>query len=150
MRGKDNPQDAHTDPWGFVLPLGVCQGALSPPLGTLSPRVKGSEIMPPWIIAALRLLGTGLAFGAGTEIATRQFEGGPIQFASGIGEAAAQGRASAVVHPLTGHDIVMHRRRRRRRRALTASDKADIAFIAGILGKAAGGRFAVALGARAR
>ena len=35
------------------------------------------------------------------------------------------------------------RRRRRRRRALTASDKADIAFISGTLGKTAGKDFAM-------
>ena len=36
-------------------------------------------------------------------------------------------------------------KRRRRRRALTASDRADIAFIAGALGPAAGKAFAVQL-----
>jgi len=40
------------------------------------------------------------------------------------------------------------RRRRRRRRALTASDRADIAFIAGILGKAAGKDIAAIIAAR--
>jgi len=39
-------------------------------------------------------------------------------------------------------------RRRRRRRALTASDKADIAFIAGTLGDAAGRKFAMIVAAR--
>jgi len=39
-------------------------------------------------------------------------------------------------------------RRRRRRRALTASDRADIAFISGTLGQAAGKAFAVQLAAR--
>jgi len=38
--------------------------------------------------------------------------------------------------------------RRRRRRALTASDRADIAFISGTLGQAAGKAFAVQLAAR--
>lgn len=38
--------------------------------------------------------------------------------------------------------------RRRRRRALTASDKADIAFISGTLGKAAGKDFAMIVAAR--
>ena len=40
------------------------------------------------------------------------------------------------------------KRRRRRRRALTASDKADIAFIAGILGKPAGKDIAAIIAAR--
>lgn len=39
-------------------------------------------------------------------------------------------------------------RRRRRRRALTASDRADIAFIAGILGKPAGKDIAAIIAAR--
>jgi len=39
-------------------------------------------------------------------------------------------------------------RRRRRRRALTASDKADIAFISGTLGKPAGRDFAMVVAAR--
>jgi len=39
-------------------------------------------------------------------------------------------------------------RRRRRRRALTASDRADIAFIAGLLGPAAGRQFATVVATR--
>lgn len=39
-------------------------------------------------------------------------------------------------------------KRRRRRRALTASDKADIGFIAGVLGKPAGRDFAMIVAAR--
>ena len=39
-------------------------------------------------------------------------------------------------------------RRRRRRRALTASDRADIAFIAGSLGQAAGKQFALIIASR--
>lgn len=41
-------------------------------------------------------------------------------------------------------------RRRRRRRALTASDRADIGFITGLLGPNAGKNFAVTLAARGR
>ncbi len=40
------------------------------------------------------------------------------------------------------------KKRRRRRRALTASDKADIGFIAGVLGKPAGRDFAMIVAAR--
>lgn len=39
-------------------------------------------------------------------------------------------------------------KRRRRRRALTASDRADIAFIAGMLGQPAGRQFAMLIGSR--
>jgi len=46
---------------------------------------------------------------------------------------------------LGGVDV---KRRRRRRRALTASDKADIAFISGTLGKPAGRDFAMVVAAR--
>jgi len=41
-------------------------------------------------------------------------------------------------------------KRRRRRRALTASDRADIAFIASIISKAEAGRFATIIATRAR
>jgi len=103
--------------------------------------------MAPWIASAFRLLAGAAAFGGGTEIAQRAFGGdgvGALQFAQSLVP------PGATVHPGTPHDLLHHRRRRRRRRALTASDRADIAFVAGILGKAAGGRFAVQLGARAR
>lgn len=39
-------------------------------------------------------------------------------------------------------------KRRRRRRALTASDRADIGFIAGLLGPTAGKNFALVIAAR--
>jgi len=45
-------------------------------------------------------------------------------------------------------DGVSGQRRRRRRRALTASDRADIAFIESILGKAAGKSFAMIIATR--
>lgn len=53
---------------------------------------------------------------------------------------------TARVHPRV-HE---HQHRRRRRRALTASDRADIAFIAGLLGRPAGKDFAVIIGAKNR
>jgi len=40
------------------------------------------------------------------------------------------------------------RKRRRRRRALTASDRADIAFITGLLGTTAGKNFALTIATR--
>lgn len=91
--------------------------------------------MAGWLISALRLLGIG----AGVQAATGLVETvtgrdvpllgrGPLAIAGGIPE-----------HP---------HKRRRRRRALTASDRADIGFIVGLLGPTAGGRFAVTLAAR--
>jgi len=81
--------------------------------------------MPAWILAALRLLGSpaargaGLGFGAGS-LLPDIIPGGGI-FGGEDGK----------------------KRRRRRRKALTASDRADIAFIEATLGKAAGRSFAM-------
>lgn len=92
--------------------------------------------MAVWLASAIKMLAAAGAFGAGTEIAQRAFgtagEGGAFGFdiASPFGDGKPK--------------------RRRRRRSLTASDKADIAFIVGLLGQAAGGRFAVTLAGRAR
>jgi len=47
-------------------------------------------------------------------------------------------------------DMQRRKKRRRRRRALTASDRADIAFIVGLLGPTAGKNFAVTLAGRSR
>lgn len=110
--------------------------------------------MPFWIVQALRALATGGLLGAGFEAAGNIFDrGGGGQLAL-PGQQGGGGRIPFVpdalerllgIEPQGGF-----RRRRRRRRALTASDKADIAFIAGILGKAAGANFAVSLAARPR
>jgi len=85
--------------------------------------------MAAWFISALRLLGIGAAVGAGTT-AIEAVTGIDIPLLGGI-----PGEKEKV-------------RRRRRRRALTASDRADIGFIVGLLGPTAGGRFAVTLAAR--
>ena len=61
------------------------------------------------------------------------------------GLAALGGAAAFDIGPF-GDDH--EHRRRRRRRALTASDKADIAFISGTLGKPAGRDFAMIVAAR--
>jgi len=103
--------------------------------------------MPAWILAALRLLGGGFAAGTGLELAQRQF-GDPeddFRFAQGdlLGGGVNQLRR------LTRGGLESGRRRRRRR-ALTASDRADIAFIAGMISKAAAKDFAVQLAARPR
>ena len=90
--------------------------------------------MPAWIASALSLLFgtparatlTGIAGGvAGQQI----FGGGGERLGDILG---GDGRP----------------RRRRRRRSLTASDRADIAFIAGMLGQPAGRQFAMLIGAR--
>lgn len=101
-----------------------------------------------WLaLARLMLQGAGLAAGAfaGTELLERGFgdDGG-----SAIAAFPATGHPGIHVRidPRTGRPF----KRRRRRRALTASDRADIGFIVGLLGPKAGDRFAVTLAARAR
>ena len=81
--------------------------------------------MPAWIASALRLLAGGAAFGVGSElVAPHNTSFGFPDFGGGVfGEEK--------------------KRRRRRRKALTASDRADIAFIEATLGKAAGRSFAM-------
>jgi len=94
--------------------------------------------MPAWIAAALvalRGLGPAAARGAaggGAFLAAQEFIPGLF---GGDG-----------VDPVTG--IGQKPRRRRRRRALTASDRADIAFITATLGVPAGKAFAIQLAAR--
>jgi len=85
--------------------------------------------MPAWIAAALRLLAGGAAFGVGSELVA------PHGFGGGGG-----GFLDAPFNILGGGE---KHRRRRRRKALTASDRADIAFIEATLGKAAGRSFAM-------
>jgi len=87
--------------------------------------------MPVWMAAALRLL-------AGTP--TRAFLTGSVA-----------GTAGGLIPSFRGdgEDPLMEKkRRRRRRRALTASDRADIAFIAGLLGTTAGKNFALTIATR--
>jgi len=87
--------------------------------------------MPGWLISALRLIGGTPARAAIT--------------------GASLGAVGADIIPsfpsiLGGDDG--RPRRRRRRRALTASDRADIAFITGILGTTAGKNFALLIATR--
>lgn len=90
--------------------------------------------MPAWLASAVRLL-----FGTPTRAALSGATAGTfagdlfpeLPFGGGI---------------LGGDDG--RPRRRRRRRALTASDRADIAFIAGILGTGAGKQFAMIVATR--
>lgn len=63
-------------------------------------------------------------------------------------QVAASGALGGLLGGLGGGDDDHVHRRRRRRRALTASDKADIAFVSGTLGKPAGRDFAMIVAAR--
>jgi len=99
--------------------------------------------MPPFIASAMALL-----IRAGL-VARSALVGTP-------GRAALTGLAVGTALPggvdifgLGGGDgLGLRRRRRRRRRALTASDRADIAFIAGLLGTTAGKNFALTIATR--
>lgn len=101
--------------------------------------------MPGWIIQALKLLAASLGAGAAFEAGGNLFDDAPLQGPripgvpdelQGLGRPFGFGRRGE--------------RRRRRRRALTASDRADIAFVAGMISKAAAKDFAVQLAARPR
>lgn len=107
--------------------------------------------MPGWILAALRLLATGAGLSLGFEGAQRVI-GGESGGAEGPFVQIGSGRGGGVVVDQTGRRLVHlgGHLRRRRRRALTASDRADIAFIAGMISKAAAKDFAVQLAARPR
>lgn len=94
--------------------------------------------MSAWLVAAMALLGT-----LGRRAATR----GVIPVIAGagaglVGGEIAEGFGLDVPFLSNGGD---RPRRRRRRRALTASDRADIGFITGLLGPAAGKAFSIQL-----
>ena len=92
--------------------------------------------MPPFMLSALALIARG------TTLIRSQALG------IGIGAGAADvlgGGGLPFVDIFPGG---AKRRRRRRRRALTASDRADIAFIAGLLGTTAGKNFALTIATR--
>lgn len=93
--------------------------------------------MPAWIAAALALL-------APTAIRLARSRGG--QVALGAGAGALAGTVGIPGVDLFGGEDKP--KRRRRRRALTASDRADIAFIAGLLGTTAGKNFALTIATR--
>lgn len=93
--------------------------------------------MPPFIVSALALLAR-----AGVSLRAAAL-GTPARAAltgAGVGGLASGGIPFVDLFPDGGG---ARRRRRRRRRALTASDRADIAFIAGLLGPTAGKNFAL-------
>jgi len=97
----------------------------------------GGLAMPAWIASALALL-----FGTPTRAA---LTGAGAATLAGVGGLGAGSLGDIVGFGGDGD----RPRRRRRRRALTASDRADIAFIAGMLGQAAGKQFAMLIGTRA-
>lgn len=102
--------------------------------------------MPAWVLMALKLIAGGAVSGAAFEVGGRSlaqvddFRGPQFPTALSPGILSTQGVR------LNAHGIPI--KRRRRRRALTASDRADIAFIAGLLGPAAGSKFAAIIGAK--
>jgi len=97
--------------------------------------------MPPFVVSALALMARG-----GTALRTG-FLGTPARAGFtgfGVGSLLPGGGG------IPGIDLFPDgkKRRRRRRRALTASDRADIAFIAGLLGTTAGKNFALTIATR--
>jgi len=95
--------------------------------------------MAAWLLGALALLAPFAVRGAA--LARRA---GPVALAGAAGVAAGNIGIPGVDLFPGGEGT----RRRRRRRALTASDRADIAFIDSILGKAAGKSFAMIIATR--
>jgi len=97
--------------------------------------------MPPFMLSALALIARGTATIRSAALGT------PARAALtglGVGGLVSGGPG------IPGIDLFPdgRRRRRRRRRALTASDRADIAFIAGLLGTTAGKNFALTIATR--
>ena len=92
--------------------------------------------MPAWLAAALalaRAAGIGAAVTGGAIVAEDLISGGESTNGFIPGFSLFGGK----------------KKRRRRRRALTASDRADIAFITGLLGAGAGKNFAITIATRA-
>jgi len=96
--------------------------------------------MPPFMLSALALIARGTATIRSAALGT------PARAAlTGAGVGSLFGGGIPGVDLFPGGE---RRRRRRRRRALTASDRADIAFIAGLLGTTAGKNFALTIATR--
>ncbi len=102
--------------------------------------------MAAWIVTALALLAR---VAPRARALARRIPGGALPLAGGIAlgnigipgvDLFPDGAGPGVIGPGV--------RRRRRRRALTASDRADIAFIESILGKSAGKSFAMIIATR--
>jgi len=101
--------------------------------------------MAAWLIAALALM-RGIAPRV-LPLARRAAFPAAVGVAGGVLGAQGLGIPGVDLFP-GGGDGALAPRRRRRRRALTASDRADIAFIESILGKAAGKSFAMIIATR--
>jgi len=96
--------------------------------------------MPPFMLSALALIARGTATIRSAALGTPARAG-----LTGLGV------GSLLPSGIPGIDLFpggAGRRRRRRRRALTASDRADIAFITGLLGTTAGKNFALTIATR--
>jgi len=104
------------------LTRGIKTTAIVPTTVTALATLGGA--MPAWLIAALAALGVGGAILPALE------------------------RATGIDIPFIGAQLDGAKPRRRRRRALTASDRADIGFIVGLLGPGAGKTFAITIASR--
>jgi len=102
---------------------------------------KEEKRMAAWLVTALNLLAT--LSGIGTRRGGIEIPGGLAQ----IDQFQLTTPNQPGFFP-GGLGVELKPKRRRRRRALTASDRGDIAFIAGLLGKPAGKDFAVIIGAK--
>ena len=98
--------------------------------------------MPVFLTSALAMLAATF----GRRLLTR---GTAAAIAGGAGTALVLDDAGGLIPDIFGGFGGDKPRRRRRRRALTASDRADIGFITGLLGPAAGKQFAVTIATRA-
>ena len=99
--------------------------------------------MPPFMLSALALIARGTATIRSAALGTPARAG-----LTGLGVGSLLGGGPGI----PGIDLFPdggRRRRRRRRRALTASDRADIGFITGLLGTTAGKNFAITIATRA-
>jgi len=96
--------------------------------------------MPPFMLSALALIARGTATIRSAALGTPARAG---LTGLGVGSLLPGGIPGIDLFPGGGG-----RRRRRRRRALTASDRADIAFITGLLGTTAGKNFALTIATR--
>jgi len=102
-------------------------------------KQAGGTNMPPFLASALALLGRGLGASRAGLVGTPARAGlTGLGVGSLLPDFPSFGFGGGGDRP----------RRRRRRRALTASDRADIGFITGLLGKAAGKEFAIVISTR--
>jgi len=98
--------------------------------------------MPPFMLSALALIARGTATIRSAALGTPARAG---LTGLGVGSLLPGGGGIPGIDLFPGGS---GRRRRRRRRALTASDRADIAFITGLLGTTAGKNFALTIATR--